>query len=208
MRVVLDYGGVLVDHVDEREYAHILGVSPEQEPYPGWVAYGAFRSGLLNTEAEYIELLATLTGATEEHCVEYLNRTWLDPDFPERHTEILEALATQHSLVIFSNMAKPWVEQVLRRHGVRDVFDSLLVSSELKRPKPHPRGYHRCLAGVDGDVVMVSDEFNEDLLMAQCFGMTTIWVENDEEVPYQEPDYSIDGLASLPSVLERIQRSP
>lgn len=35
MRVVLDYGGVLVDHIDEREFAHLLGVSPSQKPYPG-----------------------------------------------------------------------------------------------------------------------------------------------------------------------------
>ncbi len=55
---------------------------------------------------------------------------------------------------------------------------------------------------------MVSDEFNEDLLMAQCFGMTTVWVENDEEAPYRDPEYTIDGLESLPSVLEKTQRTP
>ena len=118
-------------------------------------------------------------------------------------------MASEHSLVLFSNMVKPWIEDVLRRHGVLDVFDSVFVSSELERPKPHPRGYHRCLEGTDGGgVVMVSDEFNEDLLMAQCFGMTTVWVENDEEAPYRDPEYTIDGLESLPSVLEKTQRTP
>jgi len=208
MRVVLDYGGVLVDHVDEREYAHLLGVSPSRDPYPGWLAYYLFRAGFLDGEAGYVELLSTLTGATEEECVEYVDRTWLDPHFPEENEELLAELASQHSLVLFGNMAKPWVEEVLRRHDVREVFDSLLVSSELERPKPHPRGYHRCTEGVDGEVVMVSDEFNEDLLMAQCFGMTTIWVENEAEVPLRKPDYTIDGLGSLPSVLERIRRTP
>lgn len=208
MRVVLDYGGVLVDHIDEREYAHLLGVPPSREPYPGWLAYYLFRAGFLNSEEQYVELLSTLTGATEENCVEYIERTWLDPRFPEENKGILAELASRHSLVLFSNMAKPWVEEVLRRHDVRDLFDSLFVSSELKRPKPHPRGYRRCTEGVDGEVVMVSDEFDEDLLMAQCFGMTTIWVENDEEEPYREPDYTIGGLESLPSVLDRLQRKP
>lgn len=204
MRVVLDYGGVIVDHEDEREYAHLLGVSPSRDPYPGWLAYYLFRAGFLNSEAQYVELLSTLTGATEEECVEYVDRTWLDPHFPEENEEILAELASQHSLVLFGNMVKPWIETVLRRHGVLDSFDSLLVSSELERPKPHPRGYHRCTDGVDGETVMVSDEFNEDLLMARCFGMTTIWVENDEEVPLRDPDHTIDGLGSLPSVLERL----
>lgn len=207
MRVVLDYGGVVVHHVDEREYAHLLGVSPDQEPYPGWLAYYLFRAGFLNTEAEYVELLSTLTGATEEACVEYVDRTWLDPDFPEEHEELVEELATEHSLVLFSNMAKPWVDEVLRRHGVRDLFDAVLVSSELERPKPHPRGYVRCMDGAEGPVVMVSDEFNGDLLMAQCIGMTTIWVENDSEEPYRRPDHVVDGLDSLPSVLEEIRTS-
>lgn len=208
MRVVLDYGGVLVEHVDEREYAHLLGVSPDQEPYPGWLAYYLFRAGFLDTEEQYVDLLAMLTGATEENCLEYLDCTWLDPHFPNQNEAILVELASQHSLVLFSNMVKPWVERVLRRHDVLDLFDSLFVSSELERPKPHPRGYHLCTEGVDGDLVMVSDEFNEDLLMAQCFGMTTIWIENDDEVPYREPDYTIDGLESLPAVLESIQRNP
>lgn len=205
MRVVLDYGGVLVDHVDEREYAHLLGVSPDRDPYPGWLAYYLFRAGFLDGQGQYVDLLSTLTGATEAECVEYVERTWLDPHFPEENEAILADLASRHSLVLFSNMAEPWVEAVLRRHGVRDLFDSVLVSSELGRPKPHPRGYHRCTEGVDGEVVMVSDECNEDLLMARCFGMTTVWVENDEEVPYREPDHAIDDLAVLPGLLERIQ---
>ncbi|WP_254864543.1 HAD family hydrolase [Halovivax gelatinilyticus] len=207
MRVVLDYGGVLVDHVDEREYAHLLGVSPDRDPYPGWLAYYCFRTGFLDSQAQYVDLLSTLTGATESACREYIDRTWLDPRFPNEREEVLEAVASRHSLVLFSNMVKPWVERVLRRHGVWDVFDSVLVSSELERPKPHPRGYHRCVDGVDGEVVMVSDEFNEDLLMARCFGMTTVWVENDDVVPYQQPAYTIDDLTSLPAVLERIERN-
>lgn len=208
MRVVLDYGGVLVDHGDEREYAHLLGVSPDRDPYPGWLAYYLFRAGFLDTEEQYVELLSTLTGATEAECVEYVEHTWLDPNFPAENEAVLADLASEHSLVLFSNMAKPWVEAVLRRHGVLDLFDSVFVSSELERPKPHPRGYRRCVAGADGQVVMVSDEFDEDLLIAQCFGMTTVWVENDDDVPSRDPDHTIEGLGSLPSVLDGIRRTP
>jgi len=47
MRLVLDYGGAVVDHADEREYAHLLDVSPDRDPYPGWLAYFLFRAGFL-----------------------------------------------------------------------------------------------------------------------------------------------------------------
>jgi len=205
MRVVLDYGGVVVDHADEREYAHLLGVSPDRDPYPGWLAYYLFRAGFLDTEAQYVDLLSTLTGASEERCIEYVEETWLSPDFPAEHVRVLERIAADHSMVTLSNMVKPWMKSVLRDHGVLDLFDALYVSSDLERPKPHPRGYVRCMEDADGEVVMVSDEFNEDLLMAQCLGMTTVYLENDDdEEPLRSPDYTIQKFAEAPDVLDEI----
>jgi len=205
MRVVLDYGGVVVDHADEREYAHLLGVSPDRDPYPGWLAYYLFRTGFLDTEAQYVDLLSTLTGASEERCIEYVEETWLSPDFPAEHVDVLERIAADHSMVTLSNMVKPWMKSVLREHGVLDLFDALYVSSDLERPKPHPRGYVRCMADADGEVVMVSDEFNEDLLMAQCLGITTVYLENeDDEEPFRSPDYTVERFGAVPDVLDEI----
>ncbi len=222
MHLVIDYGGVVVDHGDEREQAHLLGVDPDTEPYPGTLAYFAFRGGLVQTTAGYLDLLSTLTGASEEACREYLQQTWLDPEFPEERADVLRELAVDHTLVLFSNMARPWVETILSENDVRDCFDDLVVSSDLGRPKPHPKGYVESLpdadsrnperggAGPDRDdlapareepVVFVSDEYNEDLLMGEAFGMQSVWVKNDEETPYREPDARISTLADLPDVL-------
>ena len=201
MHLVLDYGGVVVEHGDEREHAHVLGVDPGTDPYPGWPAYFAFRDGFVQSTAEYVDLLSTLTGASREACHEYVERTWLDPEFPEAHADVLRDLASEHTLVLFSNMARPWIEAVLSEYGVRECFDDLVVSSDLRRPKPHPRGYFECLPDGDERVVMVSDEYNEDLMMAETVGMTSVWVENDDETPYREPDARISTFADLPDVL-------
>lgn len=56
--------------------------------------------------------------------------------------------------------------------------------------------------GADDEAVMVSDEYDEDLLMAQRFGMATVWVGPTHEVPYREPDDAIDAIPSLPPVLD------
>jgi len=88
---------------------------------------------------------------------------------------------------------------------VRDLFDWPFVSSELERPKPHPRGYRLRTEGADGEIVTVSDEFDEDLLTAHCFGTTTVRVENDGKAPCRDPEYTIDGLRALGSVLERLR---
>jgi len=201
MHLVLDYGGVIVEHGDEREQADLLGVDPDTDPYPGWIAYFAFRDGFVQTTAEYVDLLSTLTGAPPDACREYAERTWLDPEFPEPHADVLRELAAEHTLVLFSNMARPWIETVLSEHGVRDCFDDLVVSSDIQRPKPHPLGYVECLPEDDDPVTFVSDEYNEDLLMGEVFGMTSVWVETDDETPYREPDVRISSLRELPDVL-------
>ncbi|WP_440990901.1 HAD family hydrolase [Haloarchaeobius baliensis] len=202
MHLVLDYGNVIVHHGDEREHAHRLGIDPDTDPYPGWLAYFAFRDGFLQSTAEYVDLLSTLTGASDQACREYLDATWLDPEFPAEHAAVLEALAADHTLVLFGNMVHPWVETVLSEHGVLDCFDELVVSSDIQRPKPHPRGYLECLSEDDEPVAFVSDEYNEDLMMGECLGMTSVWVENDEdETPYREPDVTISSLADLPEIL-------
>jgi FMN phosphatase YigB (HAD superfamily) len=201
MRLVLDYGGVIVRHGDERDQAHVLDVDPETEPYPGWLAYFAFRDGFVRSTPGYIDLLSTLTGASHDACREYLETTWLDPELPEEHVDVLRTLAADHTLVLFGNMARPWVEQVLSEHGVRECFDDLVVSSDLRRPKPHPRGYVECLPEGDTPVAFVSDEYNEDLLMGEALGMTSVWVENDDETPIRDPDVWIPTFGALPDVL-------
>lgn len=207
MHLVVDYGGVVVEHGDERDHADVLGVDPETTPYPGWLAYFAFRNGFVQTTAEYIALLSTLTGAPEDACRAYLERTWLDPALPEEHVAVLRELAAEHTLVLFSNMARPWVETVLSEHGVRACFDELVVSSDLGRPKPHPKGYVECLPDDDEPVAMVSDEYNEDLMMAETVGMASIWLETDEEFPYREPDVRISSFSDLPNALRANPRS-
>ena len=201
MQLVLDYGGVIVEHGDERDQAHVLGVDPETDPYPGWIAYFAFRDGFVQRTAEYLDLLSTLTGASRAACRTYLETTWLDPEFPEAHVDVLRELAAEHTLVLFGNMARPWVETVLAEHDVLECFDDLVVSSDLRRSKPHPRGYVECLPDGDDPVAFVSDEYNEDLLMGETFGMTSVWLENEAETPYREPDVRISSFGDLPDVL-------
>ena len=201
MQLVLDYGGVIVEHGDERDQAHVLGVDPETDPYPGWIAYFAFRDGFVQRTAEYLDLLSTLTGASRAACRTYLETTWLDPEFPEAHVDVLRELAAEHTLVLFGNMARPWIETVLAEHDVLECFDDLVVSSDLRRSKPHPRGYVECLPDGDDPVAFVSDEYNEDLLMGETFGMTSVWLENEAETPYREPDVRISSFGDLPDVL-------
>ncbi|MDY6779881.1 MAG: HAD family hydrolase [Halobacteria archaeon] len=199
MRLVLDYGGTVVDQVDESEYSRLLD-ERNGVPSPGYIAYKAFSLGILDTEDEYIRTLSLLTGVSEEECRSYLERRKLAPELPDERKELLEDLAEDHELVLFSDQVETWIEESLRRFGIRDLFDDTVVSSEIGYEKPHPEGYARVTRG-DDEAIMVSDELNADLLMADYFGMTTVWVENDYEEVHYEPDYVVDDLVELDSVL-------
>ncbi|MFB6194257.1 MAG: HAD family hydrolase [Halobaculum sp.] len=201
MRLVIDYGGVIVHHGEFREQATVLGVENERDRRFVALAYVAFREGFVRSTAAYLDLLSTLTGASEAACRAYLDERWLDPEFPAANADTLRELASDHTLVCLSNGVRPWIETVLADHGVRDCFDRLVVSSDLRRSKPHPRGYLECLPEADEPTAMVSDEYDEDLLMAETLGMASVWVEGDE-TPYREPDARISTLADLPALLD------
>jgi len=198
MRIVLDYGGTIVDRIDDYEYSHSLGDGVVS--HPGFVAYSAFERGIVETEEEYIRVLSALSGETEKDCRAYLEERKKATSLPDERERVLHELAEDHSLALFTDQVRVWIDEVLEHFGVADLFDDTVVSSDLGRVKPYPEGYARLTDGYD-DVMMVGDEINTDLLMAEYFGMETVWIENDDETVYAEPDHRVDDLTEVPDLL-------
>lgn len=198
MRIVLDYGGTIVDRIDDYEYSQTLG--DEVADNPGFVAYSAFESGIIQTEEEYIRVLSALSGETEEDCRAYLEERKEATTLPEERERVLRELAEEHSLALFTDQVRVWIDEVLERFGISELFDDTVVSDDIGRTKPYPEGYARLADGYD-EVMMVGDEINTDLLMADYFGMETVWIENGEETVYAEPDHRVDDLAEVPDLL-------
>lgn len=198
MRIVLDYGGTVVDSVDDTDYAEALGEGAVR--YPAYVAYRAFEVGIIETEDEFVRALSALSGEPEDTCRAYLEDRKLAVTMPEKRKEALRRLADEHSLVLFTDQVRVWIEETLERLGIASLFDDLVVSSDLGLTKPHPEGYAVVSDGHD-DVAMVSDELNDDLLMADYFDMETVWVENGHETVYFEPDHRVEDLSEVPEIL-------
>jgi putative hydrolase of the HAD superfamily len=200
MRIVLDYGGTVVDRIDDYEHSRTLGDGVVR--HPGFVAYSAFERGIIETEEEYLRALSALSGDSVEDCRAYLEERKEATTLPEGRERVLRGLADDHSLALFTDQVRVWIDEVLDRLGIVDIFDDIVVSSDVGRVKPYPEGYARLCDGYE-DVVMVGDEVNTDLVMAEYFGMETVWVEN-EHVPgtvHAEPDHRVDDLTEVPEVL-------
>ena len=198
MRIVLDYGGTVVDAVDDTGYAEVLGEGVVGSP--AYVAYRAFETGIIETEEEFVRALSVLSGEPEDSCRAYLEDRKLAVTMPDERKDALGRLADEHSLVLFSDQVRVWIDETLERLGIASLFDDIVVSSDLGRTKPHPEGYAVVSDGHD-EVTMVSDELNDDLLMADYFGMETVWVENTYETVYFEPDYRVEDLSEVPDIL-------
>jgi putative hydrolase of the HAD superfamily len=198
MRIVLDYGGTVVDRIDDYEYSRTLGDGVVE--HPAFVAYSAFEKGIIETEDGYVRALSALSGDSEEDCRAYLEERKEATTLPEERESALRELADEHSLALFTDQVRVWIDEVLERFGVTDLFDDIVVSSDVGRVKPFPEGYARLSDGYD-DVVMIGDEINTDLVMADYFGMETVWVENDGKEAYVEPDHSVNDLTEVPDLL-------
>jgi len=196
--MVLDYGGTVVDSADDTDYADVLGEGVVSNP--AYVAYRAFEAGVIETEDEFVRALSVLSAEPEDSCRAYLEDRKLAVRLPDYREEALRRLADEHSLVLFTDQVRVWIEETLKRLGISSLFDEIVVSSDLGRTKPHPEGYALASDGHD-EVAMVSDELNDDLLMADYFGMETVWVENDHETVYAEPDHRVEDLAEVPDIL-------
>jgi len=123
-----------------------------------------------------------------------------------------ETLATLrergYRLGLLSNTwwAAEWHNADLAAHGLADLLDELVYTSDLGRSKPHPLVFHEIASrlGVEPNVcVMIGDRQIDDVSGARAVGMRAIWRRNESGFPMSDvaPDATIDALAELPDLL-------
>ena len=98
----------------------------------------------------------------------------------------LEALAARGlKLGIISNF-EPWLEDVLRLEGVRELFSVLAISGVLGVAKPQPAIFQTALdkAGVEpGAAIHVGDHPDVDGAAARAVGITPVLIDRFRRLP-------------------------
>jgi putative hydrolase of the HAD superfamily len=102
--------------------------------------------------------------------------------------------------------AAAWHNADLASHGLADLLDELVYTSDLECSKPHPSVFREIASrlGVDPNAcVMIGDRQVDDVSGARAVGMRAIWRRNDSGFPVSNvaPDATIDALAELPDLL-------
>ncbi len=98
--------------------------------------------------------------------------------FPDVFPTLMEMRARRMHLGVLSNFDRR-LRRVLREHDLFDLFDSVTISSEVGREKPHPDIYRHALqaASTPADqALMVGDDWEHDVEGPTKQGMQAFWI--------------------------------
>lgn len=119
----------------------------------------------------------------------------------------VERLRSAYRFGLVSNFTDTsFLRSSLKRLGLEDYFEFVLVSEEVGWRKPHPLIFNRLLHLMDveaGEILFVGDDLRCDIFGAKNVGMKTAWIlrgpdrGDDEEVDDIQPDFIIHSLEEL-----------
>lgn len=128
--------------------------------------------------------------------------------FPDARDTLVSLRERGYRLGLLSNTwwAAEWHNADLAAHGLGDLLDELVYTSDLPHSKPHPSVFAEVasrLAVDAADCVMIGDRQIDDVSGAKAVGMRGIWRRNDSGFPVSDvtPDAVVDRLAELPPLL-------
>ena len=105
------------------------------------------------------------------------------------------------------------VQQLVKRFNIDSYFDLILTSAACGYRKPHQRIFELALEYFNvraGEVAMVGDTLNADILGARQMGMYSIWITRRVEAPTDDelsvqPQAIIKSLGELPSLFRELE---
>lgn len=152
--VVFDYGGVLVHHQNEGDYAkmaRISGVASERLSELCWLNRLEYDRGLLSGEAYWKEIGSwagvQLTDQQISGLIEADSRSWMN--FDEWMWEWVDELRSAGTQVALLSNMPPDLGALLRSETKRfEAFQHVTLSYEVHSVKPEPAIYEDCLKGI------------------------------------------------------------
>jgi len=128
--------------------------------------------------------------------------------FPDSRDTLVALRERGYRLGLLSNTwwAAEWHNADIAAHGLADLIDELVYTSDLPHSKPHPSVFREISdrLGVDpSGCVMIGDRQIDDVSGAKGVGMRGVWRRNDDGFPASEitPDAVVDRLSELPALL-------
>ncbi len=153
--VIFDFNGVIVDDepLQLELFRRVLGeegISITEEEYMdrylGYDNFKCFRTALTDAgceqqAADLAHVVALIARKTDYYLEAIDERFLLFPGV----VELARRLAETYPMGIVSGAERKEIEHVLLRAGIRDCFQTIITSADLKSGKPDPEGYNKAL---------------------------------------------------------------
>ena len=161
-----------------------------------------------------LQRLGVEDGVTSKQLAEELTRIHMRgvrnvTSAPAARKDAVRRLAETYRLGLLSNFDDSktgW--EIMADTGVKDKFEAIIISADLRLRKPNPKIFERMLAMLNltaPEVLFVGDTPHHDVGGAKAVGMSAAWISRHAlPLPNDvaQPDYIIRDLAELPDVLE------
>jgi putative hydrolase of the HAD superfamily len=128
--------------------------------------------------------------------------------FPDSRETLITLREHGYRLGLLSNTwwAAEWHNADIAAHGLGDLLDELVYTSDLPHSKPHESVFREIASrlGVDmRECVMIGDRQIDDVSGAKAVGMRGVWRRNEDGFPTWdgEPDAVVDRVSELPPLL-------
>jgi len=226
--ILFDWGRTLISgfkEIDEKieEILKPYGVKWD-EVFKIWRNFYLLRSlGRLSSDQEMFEQLQKVLDLPDIVPLRTIRDLQIDSHIITPETiEILREIKKHYKVGIVSNNVYEWVVRVLENYQIRELFDAITVSSQVRVRKPDARIFVVSLKSLGvkpEETVFISDELAEDLIGSKGLGIISVWLkdphvksewkqrETTEEKIF-EPDAIISTLNEVPPLIEKLNKTP
>ena len=124
------------------------------------------------------------------------------PLLPGVAQALVDARRLGLKLGVASSSSRAWVEGHLQRRGLRDYFQAVRTSDDVRFTKPDPELDMAVLSalGVPGDQALALEDSTPGIRAAKAAGMYCVAVPNHltRELPMHEADLRLESLEEMP----------
>jgi putative hydrolase of the HAD superfamily len=133
------------------------------------------------TLTEIYQVLSELTGVAPEKLWEEF---YVKSPLNKEVVALIKELKVNYKIILFSNFFAQLLRRLLKHHGITDLFDEIIISSEHKMIKPNSDFFELLVkkSGAKKEEIIFTDDLKENIDGANMFGIKAIQFKNCEQL--------------------------
>jgi len=220
--ITLDFGGTLANGELNKRAFHIrLFKYVKNLGYKGTkVQFNRARNHMLKSLKEarrinreirlenlYPQLFLELMLHPEKEAINQIHKMYIQsftsiliPNVPE----VLKYLRKKYKLAVISNSMSDVPRHFINSTGIDKYFEAIVISRDIGIRKPDPEIFNYVLESLkieSCEAIHVGDSLEHDVQGAKNAGMKSVWLKNDYEEITIKPDFIINSIDELQSIL-------